>query len=165
MTRRALFLASFVLVSTASSAQQDNASAIDGVWKIAERTQTGANASSVTSPQPSLVIFTRGYYSWLSISGNAPRKQSAPPVAGKMTDADKVARYAEWDPLNANSGTFEIKGSSLTTRVTVAKNVGVMAPNNSLTREFKLEGDNLWITQRVAGDPSGELRWRLTRVR
>jgi hypothetical protein len=164
MTRRLILFAFVVLFPSVTFAKQAT-SPIDGVWKIAERTETGANASSNTSPQPSLLIFARGHYSWLSINGTVPRTQSPAPATGKMTDADRVARFQEWDPVSANAGTFEVKGSSLTTRPMVAKNVSVMSSNNPITREFKLDGDTLLLTQRSTGPQAGEVRLRLTRVR
>ena len=166
MTRRAILSALLlVFVPIASLAQQRAASPIDGVWRITERADTGANSSTIKSPQPSLLIFAFGHYSWLSINGTEPRKQPAALVEGKLTDADKIARFEEWQPLTANSGTFEVKGSSLITRPLVAKNVGVMASTDPVVREFKLEGDTLWLTQRSTGASPGEVRFRLTRVR
>ena len=165
MTRRLILFTLVALFPSVVFAKQVNTSPIDGVWKIAERTETGANPSSITSPQPSLLIFARGHYSWLSISGTEPRKESPAPATGKLTDADRVARFHEWDPLAANTGTFEVKGSAVITRPIVAKNVSVMAPGSSTTREFKIDGDTLWLTQRTTGATPGEVRLRLTRVR
>jgi hypothetical protein len=34
---------------------------------------TGANAETISNPQPSVVIFARGHYSWVSVGGSKPR--------------------------------------------------------------------------------------------
>src|SRR5215213_5304516 len=125
MTSRSAFLALFLLVPIAAFAQTA-ASPIDGVWKVTEVVTTGANAATVTNAQPGIVIFTRGYYSWVAVNGTAARTQSPTPKdPAKLTDAEKVARYTEWNPFTANSGTYETKGSTLTRNLQVAKNVGV----------------------------------------
>jgi hypothetical protein len=167
MTRRALLIVLFVLFPLVSIAQQGAVSPIDGVWKITDVTTTGANAASNPSPQPSLIIFARGHYSWLSVGGTTPRKQRGPlATPGKPTDAEKLAAHDEWLAFTANSGTYELKGDMVTRRASVAKNVGAMSASSSTVQQFKLEGDTLWLTQRsAAGQPASETRWRLTRVR
>ena len=165
MTSRAALLTLFLLVPGLALSQGSTAP-IDGVWKIAEVVTTGANPATNTSPQASLIIFARGHFSWLSVGGTTPRKQSAAAATpGKLTDADKVARYEEWNPFTANTGTFEIKGSTLMRRMLVAKNVGVMSSTTPNVHEFKLEGDTLWLTGPAPGDPKSQTRFKLTRVR
>lgn len=165
MKCRAVLLTAFVLVSAVVSAQTTT-SPIDGVWKIAEVVTTGANAATVASPQPSLLIFARGHYSWVSVGGTAPRTQSAAAKdPAKLADAEKVARYDEWSPLTANAGTFETKGTTLTRRLQVAKNVGAMNAKTPTVQEFKIEGNTLWLVQKSpAGQPASETRTKLTRV-
>lgn len=108
MTSRTALLTLLLLIPGLAFSQGSTAP-IDGVWKIAEVVTTGANPATNTSPQPSVIIFARGHYSWLSVGGTSPRKQSAAAATpGKLTDADKVARYEEWNPFTANTGTFEI---------------------------------------------------------
>ena len=165
MTSRAALLTLLLLIPGLALSQGSTAP-IDGVWKIAEVVTTGANPATNTSPQPSVIIFARGHYSWLSVGGTTPRKQpAAAATPGKLTDADKVARYEEWNPFTANTGTFEIKGSTLTRRMLVAKNVSVMSSTTPNVQEFKLEGDTLWLTGPAPGDPKSQTRFKLTRVR
>jgi hypothetical protein len=165
MKCRAVLLTAFVLMSAVVSAQTP-ASPIDGVWKITEVVTTGAGAATVASPQPGLLIFSRGHYSWVSVGGSSPRVQSAAPKdPNKLTEAEKAARYEEWNPFTANSGTFAIKGSTLTRQVQVAKNVGVMNSKTPQVHEFKLDGNTLTLVQKsAAGQPASETRTKLTRV-
>jgi hypothetical protein len=167
MTRRAVLFTLFVLLSGSAIARQAAESPIDGVWRITSVTTTGANAATNKSPQPSLLIFARGHYSWLNVNGTTARKQrAAAATPGKLTDAEKIAAFDEWGPFTANAGTFEVKGSTLTRRPTVAKNVGAMAPSaNPIAQEFKIDGSTLTLTSPAPGDPKGQLRYTLTRVR
>jgi hypothetical protein len=164
MTSRAVLLTLCVLFPGTAFSQT---SPIDGVWKIAEVVTTGANAATNATPQPSLIIFTRGHYSWVNVQGPKPRTQSpAPKDAAKLTDAEKIARHDEWSPFTAQAGTFEVKGTTVTRHALVAKNVGAMNPNNSDSREFKLEGNTLWLISRsAAGQPASETRTKFTRVK
>lgn len=163
MTSRAALLTLCVLFPGIAFSQT---SPIDGVWKIAEVVTTGANAATNANPQSSMIIFARGHYSWININGTTPRTQSATAKdPAKLTDAEKLARYNEWAPLTAQSGTFETKGSTLTRRALVAKNVGAMTAKNPNVQEFKLEGNTLWLTGRsAAGQPASETRTKFTRV-
>lgn len=165
MTRLAVLFTLFVLLPVAGFAQQGAASPIDGVWKIAEVTNTAANTTNKT-PQPSLLIFARGHYSWIQLQGTTARKERpAAATPGKLTDAEKIAAYEEWAPLTANSGTFEVKGSTLLRNVQVAKNVNAMSATAPQQQQFKLEGNTLWLTGPAPGNQKGEIRYRLTRVR
>ena len=141
---------------------------VEGVWKISERIMPGTNpqAKGVTttnSSPPSLIIFTRGYYSQVylgSAESRAAVERARDPQ--NLTDAEKIARYEAWRPLFANAGTYEIKGSALILHPIVAKNPNQMN-GRWPTVEFKLEGPNtLWLipTAEAATDP----RIKLTRV-
>ncbi|HJU44185.1 MAG TPA: hypothetical protein VJ691_15265 [Vicinamibacterales bacterium] len=167
MTRRAVLFALFVVLPGIAIAQQGSASPIDGVWRITEITTSGANVSTNKSPQPSLLIFSRGHYSWIHVAGTTPRKErAAAATPGKLTDAEKIAAHDEWQPLTANAGTFEVKGTTLTRRLMVAKNVAPMAPTaNPVVQEFKIDGSTLTLTGPSGGDPKTQIRYTLTRVR
>ncbi len=165
MRSRAVLLTLCVLFPGVAFSQA--ASPIDGVWKIAEVVTTGANAATNATPMASLIMFARGHYSWININGTTARTQSpAAKDPAKLTEAEKLARFEEWQSLTAQSGTFEVKGTTLMRRATVAKNVGAMTAKNPNIQEFKLEGNTLWLTSRsAAGQPASETRTKLTRVR
>ena len=73
--------------------------------------------------------------------------------------------YEEWNPFTANSGTFEVKGNTLTRRRLVAKNEFAMGSAPRLVEQFKLEGDTLWITSDPPNAQGTQTRYKLTRVR
>lgn len=167
MSCRVLVTALCLTLPTAVSAQEGStARSLQGVWRIVETVTKGANASTISNPQPSLVIFTEGHYSFLNISGEQPRPRFAPAKdPNKLTDAEKIARFEQWSPFIANAGTYDVKGTTLILRPLVAKSETVMAKNSSIESEFKLEGNTLWaVTKSPAGRPASETRFKLRRV-
>ncbi len=162
MKRLALSIGFFLLSVNATFAQTK--SPIEGVWKITEVVWP-RQGSVVTNPQPGLMIFTRGYYSTLEVMGGEPRAAAAASKDPQhLSDSEKIARFEEWRPFGASSGAYEIKGSTLIRRVTVAKNVRVMTRGVPTIWEFKLEGPNtLWLLP--AGDLTAtEPNYKLTRL-
>ncbi|SRR6266545_690199 len=140
------------LVAVGNSAVQDQKKTqLEGVWKVAEVVEPASNANekgtSITSPQPGLLIFTKGYYSSIAVTADQPRAAVAPAKDPRnLTDAEKLARYEQWRPFIANAGTYEVKGSTLTLHAMVAKNVDVMTTAATQTWELKLEGANtFWL--------------------
>jgi hypothetical protein len=167
MLYRPLVIALSLAVPTGGSAPQPPRNTpLQGVWKIVEMTTTGAKASTISNPQPSLVIFTKEHYSYLSVNSEQPRPQLSPAKdPNNLTDAEKIDRYEQWNRFTANAGTYEVKGTTLIRHPLVAKNETVMAKNSSLESEFKFEGNTLRvITKSPAGQPAGELRIKLRRV-
>jgi hypothetical protein len=164
------YLVATLLSIHASAALSQTSSPIEGVWRITERiTPPGnpqANGVTITqtNPQPGLIIFTRGYYSEIYVTGRQPRPAVAPAVdALNLTDAEKIARYDQWAPFTANAGTYEINGSALVRRPFVAKNVDVMT-GGTRPLEFRLEDKNtLWLIP-TADRAATEPRTKLTRV-
>ena len=167
MLNRALLVTLLVSVPTLGLAQGGaTGPSVDGVWKVAEIVTTGADAATNASPQPSLIIFARGHYSYLSVDGTAPRPTFADPKdPDKLTDAEKIARYEQWRSFTAQAGTYQIKGTTMTRRPLVAKNLAVMTTNPPIVQEFKLEGNTFWLIRKsAAGQPASETRTKLTRV-
>lgn len=155
-----------LLHASLSQAQASAGPSIEGAWKVAERVVTGANASTNTNPLPSLYIFGKRHYTQLIVNGTQPRAAVAEyQDAANPTDAEKLARFAHWNPFTANGGTYEITGSTLTRRPLVAKNESVMA-GSPTTVEFRLDGNStLWIISKsAAGQPVSETRTKLTRL-
>ena len=157
-------VAIFVVAGWALASAQ--APSLQGAWRVSEIVVTGAGASTNTTPQPGLYLFTKNHYSIVTVNGTAARKDATPPKdAAKLTDAEKLARYEMWNPFTANSGSYEVKGNTLTTKVVVAKNAGFMAAPTPVAREFKIDGKTLTlISKSAAGQPASETRTKLTRV-
>jgi hypothetical protein len=139
---------------------------IQGVWKITNLVRTGANAAKNGNPQPSLYIFTARHYSIISVNGTQARHEVAAfKNPDKPTDAEKLAAYEMWSPFTANSGTYELKGTTLTRHPLVAKNVEVMTSNPPAVGEVKIQGNTMVVTSKsAAGQPVSETQLTLTRV-
>jgi hypothetical protein len=163
-----VFLTLFALsVAATGQSRTVTPASLEGVWKVSEIVTTGANAATNRNPQPSVVIFARGYYSYMSVNGTQPRPKFGPAKdPAKLTDAEKIARFEQWNPFTANSGTFELKGTTLSRRSLVAKNEAVMTTNPPIVTEVQMEGNDLWLIARSApGQPASETRTRLTRLK
>jgi hypothetical protein len=167
MKRFALSIVFCVLSASAAFAQTKTQ--VEGVWKVAEVVTPSRNpaekGATNSNPQPGLIIFTRGYYSQVLVPGGEPRAAVEPAKDPQnLTDAEKIARYEQWGPFVANSGTYEIKGSTIIRRPIVAKNVAVMTSGTPNIQEFKLEGANtLWLIP-TGDQASTQPRIKLTRV-
>ena len=115
---------------------QTAAPSLQGVWRVTEVVVTGANAATNKTPQPGLYVFTKQHYSIVTVNGTAPRNDfGTPNDPSKLTDAEKLARYEAWAPFAANSGTYQVSGSTLTTRPLVAKNPAVMRRQGPVARK------------------------------
>jgi hypothetical protein len=92
---------------------------IEGAWKRTSVVVTGANASN--TPQASnIYIYGKKYYA--HVIENQPRKPLPPPKdPNKVTDAEKIAAYEAWAPLNTHAGTYEIKGNTIIHHQMVSK--------------------------------------------
>ena len=164
MKRYALTIVLSVLSASAAFAQTK--SPVEGVWKAAEVIPPSSNTTEkpepITNPQPGLLIFTKGYYSVVVVIGKNPRVAVEAKDRQKLTDSEKLAFYEQWRAFGANSGTYEIKGSTVIRRPSVAKNVDVMS-GEPLASEFKMEGPNtLWIIP--PADRPNEPRVKWTRL-
>jgi hypothetical protein len=165
MKRYAFTLALSLLSASAAFAQTK--SPVEGVWKIAEvipaSSSTTEKPTPITNPQPALLIFTKGYYSVAAVTGRDARSAVEAKDPKNLTDAEKLAFYEQWKAFAANSGTYEIKGSTLIRRPSVAKNVNVMTSQEPVTVEFKMEGPNtLWMLPSGASPNDARTKW--TRV-
>lgn len=152
----------FILLFSTNTAFAQKKNQLEGVWKAVEVIVPSAIAvnppmrdTTISNPQPALVIFTKGYYSVLGVQTTQPRVVSEPPKdPNNLTDAEKIARFTEWSPVVANSGTYEIKGSTIIRHPIVAKSADVMNSQTPITDEFKLEDANI-LRLNPAGNRAG----------
>jgi hypothetical protein len=89
--------------------------------------------------QPNLFLFTDRHYSMMRVTGNQPRTLAA---KDSVTDAEKLAAY---DSFVANSGTYEVADSTLTTHPIVARSPNFMS-GGSDKYTFRVSGDTLWLS-------------------
>ena len=134
-------------------------SALQGAWTITEVSVTTPDTSwTEANPQPGLYIFLERHYSTLIVQGSEPREF----LSDDPTDAEFLAAFG---PFIANSGTYEVSGTTLTVRPLVAKVPEAMS-DNSFTYTYRVEGDTLRLTLSAAWAPEGgEVRYTLARRR
>lgn len=151
----------FAYSQPAAFAQEaPTAKSFEGVWKI---TKVVAKGVTDSNPQPSLQIFSRGYFSIIRTNSSEARKASPPSKdPDKLTDAEKIARYDEWAPYAASAGTCEVKGNTLITHNVVAKMVMGMTLTEEAT--IKFEG-NTFVASPMPGQPNSGRQTTYTRLR
>jgi hypothetical protein len=145
-----------VLLNVPSASAQGK---LEGVWKVAEVKVSVPKPATITPLQPSLLICTKKHFSYVGLSSDKPR----PDLPQKATDAQKVAA---WEPLTATSGTYEVKGATVTFKAQVSKNPIEMQPGGFLTLDFKVEGNSLIVTPKAteAGPIPNAATVKLVRV-
>ena len=94
------------------------------------------DAQTITDPQPRLYIFTNKHYSQMEVTGDKPRAD----LPEEPTDEQIAAAY--WQ-FRANSGTYEVKGSTITFLPIVAKGPNVTNSPRPFSADYKFEGDSL----------------------
>ena len=149
----ALALTGTCVMAQTPGTPQTSAARVAGVWRVLESVDESGPVPSTprTTHQPAIYIFTERHYSIQSINGAEPRPDLAPSkTPGKLSDADKLARYEHWARFTANSGTYDLQGSRLTTTPIVAKNNQVMTPRGVERWDVSVEGETLWLTNIVA---------------
>ena len=127
--------------------EPSSASPLEGAWRRVEMSIRGgsttspargaARAGTYARTQPSLLIFTKGYYSLMEVRGNEPRDR----LSGSPSNAELASAYQS---VRANSGRYELDGSTLRWHIVVDQDPNRMG--NAFTSQFRVEGDSLGIT-------------------
>jgi hypothetical protein len=139
-----------VLLTASGLAGQTGAEDLEGAWLVVEVVTTGPSARTISSPQPGLLLFTGGHYSYTLINGDEPRPGLPPGVASAE------ALLMAWNPFSANAGTYEISGDRMIRRPIVAKDPNAMAPGAYNEYTFRMSADTLWVT--TVGTEAGPAR-------
>ncbi len=158
----ALLTAAIGIAQSKSAAAQS----VEGVWVGTTTVVTGAGASTNPKRQTNFHIYTKGYYTVMAQDAGValPTRKAPPPMKtpGKPTDAEKAALYDFWAPVIAQTGTYEVKGNTITQRDLVAKGTP-----GERTVEFRIENGGktlLEIAKSAPGQPVSETRRTYTRV-
>ena len=132
---------------------------VDGAWEV-----TYAVGDSVDSNQAGLYIFQDGYYSVLHVWADAPRPLYEEGETRDNVDYEKLLSIIL--PVEANSGKFEIEGSTLTMTPMVAISPNFMR-GQSRSYSFSVSGDELTLRGGTISDNPLEINrvMRLRRLR
>jgi len=139
MKRFVLLSAALVIAGSGSAViAQQSAPLLRGVWSVVEI--SGGPEGVDSRPQPGLFIFTDRHYSFMRVTGAKPRPKFQSNATA--TDSEKVATY---DAFFAQAGTYQVSGSTVTTRPVVAKADFPMTGPPS-TAQVRIDAHTLWWT-------------------
>jgi len=141
------FVALFSAAALTSSqpAAQAKQGALQGVWQTVEVRLSGAEARTITipEPRPNLIILSARHYSRVEVQAEGPRTALA-----DVAKANGDQLRAVWGPFVGEAGTYEVTATNeITMRPIAAKNPAAMVPGAFITYSFKRDGDTLWVTQ------------------
>ena len=124
-----------ILVLSGVAAAQD----VAGAWRLDE--VTGADGKTAKFTNPNTYLFTKGHFSIIRVEGDKPR--STDPWM-EMTRDQLIDAYIK--QFTASGGTYDMKGSTLTMKTTIAKNPAFMARANWISYTVKINGQTMTLT-------------------
>ena len=128
---------SLILVLSGVAAAQN----VAGAWRLDEIKTTGADVKSIQFSQPNMYLFTKAHFSIIRIEGDKPRSTDD---WRTMTPEQVIDTYIK--QFTASGGTYEMKGSTLTMKTTIAKSPGFMARANWISYTMKINGQTMTLT-------------------
>jgi hypothetical protein len=136
--RSCLVLAVSCVTPVAAQSNAERAMALQGAWRFVET--ASPRTFQVTDNQPGWLLFVDGHYSTVQVNGLRPR-----------TAVDSTSTALQlWNTYGPNftaqAGAFEVRGDTLITRPTVAKNPAVMAPDRFNRFLYRMMGNDLSLT-------------------
>jgi hypothetical protein len=128
---------SLILVLSGVAAAQN----VAGAWRLDEIKMTGTDVKSVKFSQPNIYLFTKSHFSIIRVEGDKPRSTDSWTT---MTPEQVIDTYVK--QFSASGGTYEMKGSTLTMKTTIAKNPGFMARANWISYTVTINGSTMTLT-------------------
>lgn len=116
------------------NSQQKEAKDVVGIWQVKEIARQGGSGPIAGKPLPSIFIFTPRHYSMVWVFGAETQRSFT--ERWNPTDAEKIERF---NSLVVNSGTYEIKESTLIAHPVVARIPDFMG--GKLICEYHIEND------------------------
>ena len=132
----ALGISLTLMLSGLAAAQE-----VAGAWRLDEVKTTGTDGKTSKFSQPNIYLFTKGHFSIIRIEGDKPRSTDSWTT---MTPDQVIDTYVK--QFTASGGTYDMKGSTLTMKTTIAKNPGFMARANWISYTAKISGQTMTLT-------------------
>ena len=162
--RGAMGLAVAAAVWLAPHAALAQAGSIEGAWKLVKIVRGGSQPVNLTNPQPGYTIYSHGHYATVTDNSDAARKPApAPKDPANPTDGDRLAKFGEWAPLQAQAGTYVLKGATLTRMPDIAKNAAQIGQSN--VQQISIKGDTLTMVSQPPPGQTGTQTVTMTRVK
>lgn len=139
-------VAAFVFTTSAQS------KAVQGVWQSTETIIGGPDGTAFKVSQPTLSIFTKKHYSFMSILGDTPR----PDISERSPATPELMKEVFVDRFTANGGTYEVKDGKLTTHPSIAKSPSYMKAENFTVYSVEVKGNTMTLTS--ISDQSGPVK-------
>jgi hypothetical protein len=127
-----------VMITGTATTGLEGQTSLQGAWRV--DALIGPGSRMIDSPQPGLLLFVDGHYSYTFVTSEGPR----PPLPIGPTTPEALVDV--WNPFTANAGTFEISGDTMRRRPIVAKSPDAMAPGAFNEYTFRVVADTLWVT-------------------
>ena len=157
--KKSLLTFSALFICLTSFAQSKTSDSMEGVWKITKYSFNSSDTSYTNnSPQPSLFIFGKDYYSIMFVSGNEPRP--LPPYDGNRSTLTDEQIRSNFMTFIANSGKYEMDESKFTVHPIVALEPNYMN-GGSTEYEYKIESKTLYLT---STSTNGVQQYKLVRL-
>lgn len=133
---------------------------IEGAWELVEAWGRGAAGEwQLQNPQPSVYLFAHGYYSIMYVDAERARPD-VPADTPRQQISEELLRGI-FEPFNANSGTYRLEGSTLTTNPIVALVPNFVGGGHVYT--VRREGSDSLVLTRTGEDFQGNYRLRRLR--
>jgi Lipocalin-like domain len=130
----------WLLASPPHQRTESRQSSLEGVWQRVSVTYVGPDTSwTLHHPQPSVYIFTKGYYSMMFVPGEEPRPSFR---SDRPSAAERITAF---DSFRASSGRYALRGNRLVLRPLVARVPNLMTAGEQ-GYVYRLRGDSLWLT-------------------
>ena len=144
-------------VSTEQDGEASSPKQLIGAWLITETSVTTKEGTTTNeNPQLGVYIFSERHFSNMLI----PNAEGRSPFSEERTDEERLAAY---DNFIADSGSYELTDSLLTTHNMIAKVPNAM--DGGFPYRYILDGDSLVLTfDRGWAPPDGEITYRLRRL-
>ncbi|MBK5097031.1 MAG: lipocalin-like domain-containing protein [Gemmatimonadetes bacterium] len=128
-------------------------SAINGVWKAVHVAFASSDTSWASElSNPSITIFTDGYWSIARISGDGPRAD----LPEDPTDEQLLEAFRRF---HGSAGTYSVSGSTVSGTTLVSRNPNQMSADNTWSNEYWMKDGKL--TREYKNDENGNT-WTVT---
>jgi hypothetical protein len=141
MLKNFVFGMSLILALSGFAAAQE----VTGAWRLDEI--SGPDGKTAKFTNPNTYLFTKGHFSIIRIEGDKPR--STDPWM-EMTRDQLIDAYIK--QFTASGGTYEMKGSTLTMKTSIAKNPAFMARANWISYAVKFNGQTMTLTSTATNE-------------
>ena len=114
---------------------------VAGAWRLDEIKTTGTDGKTFKFSNPNIYLFTKGHFSIIRIEGDKPRSTES---WTRMTPEQVTDTYVK--QFTASGGSYEMKGSTLTMKTTIAKNPNIMIRGDWIAYNVKVDGQTMTLT-------------------